>query len=301
METFTGGATEGGPYTGDVQLVTTMLASGEKVSFFCSAVIDHLQPVECVWENSILSMQPSHLTNPEATTVRFDFEGVDIDQFECQLDSGDWKVCTSPHEESRLSPGNHTFSVKGVYDDTFVPASSGRRHLTTQPAPNPKSISWEVKPNFELPEVSAELNVTIPQEGTLRYPITTSTATALQCTVKQGEEITPNCQLAGNDLLISVRTLNPPLNIVGTFSTVLVLKDQTAHAVGVTSELELNFTVNVLPQVHARSSSLTRVHGHTYNGNIVGSMHQEHNRCKLIRRRLHDKGPVPVLWVCPTD
>jgi hypothetical protein len=117
-----------------------------------------------------------------------------------------------------------------------------------------------VKPNFELPEASAELNVTIPQEGTLRYPITTSTATALQCTVKQGYFFTPNCQLAGNNLLISVRTLNPPLNIVGTFSTVLVLKDQTAHAVGVTSELELNFTVNVLPQVRSFTDPRARAH-----------------------------------------
>jgi hypothetical protein len=39
----------------------------------------------------------------------------------------------------------------------------------------------------------------------------------------------------------------------GTYSAVLVLKDQTAHAAGVTSELDLNFTVNVMPQVHAHA------------------------------------------------
>ena len=246
-----------GPYTDSVQLVTTMFETGESVSFVCSPLINHLQPVQCVWENTIVSMEPSHLTNPEATTVNLNFGGVDIDRFMCQLDGGPWEVCTSPRQVSRLAPGNHTFSVKGFYDDSFVPASSdaGSRHLLAHPAQSPaeRYISWEIKPNFELPGEPAELNVTIPQEETLQYPITGSAANSLQCTVKAGSAFSPNCQRAGNKLLITVKTNSAPTNENGTYSAVLVLRDKTAEAVGVISELELNFKVNVWPQVRAHA------------------------------------------------
>ncbi len=59
-------------------------------------------------------------TDPSAdTTPEFEFSSPDgdVDRFECQIDAGDFELCSSPHEVTpELADGEHTFTVR-VYDE----------------------------------------------------------------------------------------------------------------------------------------------------------------------------------------
>lgn len=78
---------------------------------------------------------------PHRTTIEsyatFTFtSSVELSTFECRLDAGAWQTCSSPHNVSGLSAGEHTFEVRAT-----DPGG------TTDPTP--ASWSWAVQPDLE--------------------------------------------------------------------------------------------------------------------------------------------------------
>lgn len=47
-------------------------------------------------------------------SMRFEFAAPGAGGFECQLDGGSWRPCTSPHTEKGLGPGDHEWTVRSV-------------------------------------------------------------------------------------------------------------------------------------------------------------------------------------------
>lgn len=70
--------------------------------------------------------------NPSPREVTFEFSSPNVTDFECQLDDADWEECGPDSETYNfLSPGPHTFRVRGVTEDGT-------------PDPTPEEFTWEV-------------------------------------------------------------------------------------------------------------------------------------------------------------
>lgn len=80
--------------------------------------------------HTVITIQPLNATN--STTANFSFASSKLGStFECQLDGGDYTVCSSPQSYADLAAGSHTFSVKAT--DAVGNAD-----------PAPASWAWEI-------------------------------------------------------------------------------------------------------------------------------------------------------------
>src|SRR2546423_15566074 len=88
-------------------------------------------------ETSIDSGPPTYTNSPQAN---FTFSGTGAVSFECKLDSGgSYASCTSPHQETGVPEGSHTF---------YVRAKDG----AGTPDPSPATWNWTV--DFTPPDTN---------------------------------------------------------------------------------------------------------------------------------------------------
>jgi VCBS repeat-containing protein len=77
----------------------------------------HTWTIDTTPPGTILTSTPPDPDNDNTPTFYFyglDPGGSGLDGFQCQVDSGSWYVCTSPHTTSSLGEGTHTFRVRAV-------------------------------------------------------------------------------------------------------------------------------------------------------------------------------------------
>jgi LPXTG-site transpeptidase (sortase) family protein len=113
-----------GPHTFDVRSVDSF-GNVDATPATYSWTIDSSAP-----DTKIDSMPPA-ATNIKSGTFTFSSPATDLVGFECQLDGGGFSACTTPHDVTELSPGQHTFDVR-AYD------TAGNRD------PSPASYTWTV-------------------------------------------------------------------------------------------------------------------------------------------------------------
>ena len=72
-------------------------------------------------------------TSSARRKASFDFTGsggVGALHFQCMLDSGEWKSCTSPKAYTGLSRGSHTFRVRAIDTRGKVDPTPAKRSFT---------------------------------------------------------------------------------------------------------------------------------------------------------------------------
>ncbi len=94
--------------------------------------------VDTVAPDTSIDVAPS---DPDSdTTPTFEFSGTDassgVASFECQIDSGGWAACTSPHTlNPALSDGSHTFEVRAIDNAGLVDGSASSHTWEVDTAP----------------------------------------------------------------------------------------------------------------------------------------------------------------------
>ena len=78
-----------------------------------------------------ITAKPKASTTDPTPTFRFE-SSMSGSTFQCKLDSGSFKPCTSPKTYGKLKPGKHTFSVRAV--------AAGAKD------PTPAKATWKIKP-----------------------------------------------------------------------------------------------------------------------------------------------------------
>jgi peptidoglycan/xylan/chitin deacetylase (PgdA/CDA1 family) len=125
--------------------------------------VDTVPPV------TTIESEPSAETN--STEAKFSFKADESATFECKLDGGVFKSCSSPDTLSGLAQGSHTFEVRAT--DT-----AGNREAT------PQSYTWKV--NTALPVTTIESE-----------PAGDSNSTEAKFSFKADEPATFECKLDG--------------------------------------------------------------------------------------------------------
>jgi hypothetical protein len=64
--------------------------------------------------NTLLKARPPAQTKARRATVRFASSEPQGARFQCKLDKGAWKACSSPRSYGKLKPGRHTFRVRAL-------------------------------------------------------------------------------------------------------------------------------------------------------------------------------------------
>jgi hypothetical protein len=117
--------------------------------------------------------------NPDATLtnqtgITFSFLSLDNSAgFQCQLDSGAYATCTSPHSYTGLADGNHTFNVRAVDQAGNVSAS-------------PANHAWSVDTTAPSTQITG---ISPPEDPT--------TSDTISFTLSSNEMGTFECQLDG--------------------------------------------------------------------------------------------------------
>jgi len=182
---------------------------------FGKAIATHvvLGPSSITWNESVLSYFPNIWQHPEATQVKFLFEGSDIEEFHCQLDNVDVN-CISPYTTPHLQPGEHVFRV--------IPAG-----LHSKSMQQPKQLVWMVVPRFELAATLLDMEVTIPQTEKITLPVRRLFAEhILSCDVDQqlsSPGLVPSC---------TITYTSPTVDGVGLLSAALDVQIRTVNGVG---------------------------------------------------------------------
>jgi hypothetical protein len=156
-------------------LVRTGLADGDHTFEVRSAVgslaettgVSRSWRVDTAAPDTYVVSGPSEST--EDTEARFEFlAGERESAFECRLDGGAWRGCSSPSTFSKLAPGSHELAVRAVDEAGNTDASPALRTWTvvakpvTAPAPDPtqsasKSCTFAGGDNCPAPTVKGTL------------------------------------------------------------------------------------------------------------------------------------------------
>lgn len=125
----TPGGTGDGPTTGSGTGIQTVTGSGSKSGGGGS--IGKAQPVV---PQTRITFGPASKTRARRPVFRFtDATGQGGTEFRCRVDSGRWKGCSSPYRSKRLSPGKHSFSVKGANSGLLESHPVSRRFKVVRP------------------------------------------------------------------------------------------------------------------------------------------------------------------------
>ncbi|KAK3283143.1 hypothetical protein CYMTET_9149, partial [Cymbomonas tetramitiformis] len=215
--------------------------------------------------------------NSAATTLTFTFSATDISEFHCQLDAGPFLLCSSPHTERRMLPGNHTFRVLST-------GNTGRRRRLQQAqppgaSPHPagtatgiKEYRFTVAPRFHLQPGAVHVTTTKPLEWLSQVAVRSSAAyadangtsplprTDFLAMVEEAEEavlpyFSPSASLvaatggavAGSKMNLRVDLRADTTSLAkGDYAATLVVRDVSLEEV--ISELTVELSARILPR-----------------------------------------------------
>jgi hypothetical protein len=86
-------------------------------------------PVLSPFPETTISSGPSGLTRDPTPTFTF-FSSRPDSSFECKLDAGPYRSCSSPESTLRLAEGSHTFSVRATDQDANTDPTPASRNFT---------------------------------------------------------------------------------------------------------------------------------------------------------------------------
>ena len=115
-------------------------------------------PAERTWQvdatppDTRIDSGPSGTTTSDDATYRFRALGGGVG-FECRLDGGAWRDCSSPHTYRDLAPGDHSFAVRSIDAAGNVdPSPSGRNFRVVRPPTPPSAGDAPQEPGGVLGE-----------------------------------------------------------------------------------------------------------------------------------------------------
>jgi hypothetical protein len=201
------------------------------------------------WSATSLTVTPD---DPRATTVEFSFQSSDVSAHSCRLDGGDEEPCVSPFALEWLQPGEHTFTVT----PTGVDAASYR----------PKTLPWTVSPAFTLEPIddaTAPFNLSQPQSANKVVRVLSSLTAPFTFTARVVDESSTFTPVVTTPLrtgavaaaqeaqaLLEMTVNSMAMAADDTYTAVMAVRDGTAAAEGVVSELRVQLTVTVQPRTN---------------------------------------------------
>jgi hypothetical protein len=85
----------------------------------------HTTPTERACPDTTITSGPSGMTRDRTPTFRFK-SSLTPATFQCKLDGGSFKACSSPDTLARLSLGRHTFKVRAIHAGSTDPTPASR-------------------------------------------------------------------------------------------------------------------------------------------------------------------------------
>lgn len=197
-------------------------------------------------ETTIDSETPS--TSPtNSISITFTFSGTDdveVDYFECSLDSVTFTTCTSPQEYTGLSEGDHTFEVRAV-------------DVNGNTDPTPASYTWTVDTTAPDTTIDSQNPATTPTMSTTMdltfsspdadidyFECSLDSATFTTCTSPQSYN-----SLSDGEHTFEVRAVDTAGNADATPASYTWVVDTTDPVVNVPDDFEVNNTPGELGAV----------------------------------------------------
>jgi predicted outer membrane repeat protein len=134
------------------------------------------EPASYSWTVDTVAPETTIDTGPadpaRSSAASFGFHASEAASFECRLDTGDWGPCTSPHELTGLTQGEHTFRVRA----TDLAANVGE----------PASYSWTV--DTVAPDTGIDSAPANPSsDSAARFEFSASETATFECKLDAGE------------------------------------------------------------------------------------------------------------------